>query len=603
MKKLSLIILISLLLSPLNVSLAKTNRATLTNGKTKVAITIGSIEEKSLFKQGFKLYKSGIGAVIPVTPALYESSLASPIGTTDTSMTLVKGTDFSGNTLSGYMCFTLDSGSPSVEYVCGSVTSTAVTGITRGIDPITGVTSVTSLKFSHRRGTSVKITDYPVLSIIGRILNGDDTLPSGIKFNSNGLITGMSTSTPTDQTTAVSLYQFQQATTTGGVNGSPTVKGVWQGATGQQSASSTIVGSTGANLALTTSISTSTAGTAYTIPVTGSTGTIAPGFYQGNNNVWSGTNSFNGTTTIPGYLSSFGSGADGDVTLSASTSLSRDMSYNNLTINTGVILNPNGFRIFVKGTLSVSGTGKIASNGNAGGAGGAGGSGTTGAGGTAGAVAYSVGTLPIPLIGSVGGISPINGNGATGTAGTNLAKVLGSDGVAGGKGGNGLSGNGAGTSTAGIKTGTAYNLPINIINAINLFDLSGTTITQLGIAPSGAGGSAGGGGNSNYGGGGGGGSGSSGGVVFVAAKNISTCYFEAIGGAGGTGGNGTANSGGGGGGGAGGNGGVIILIYNSGSGITTSVAGGTGGAINGVSYSGNANAGVNGNSGVIYTIN
>ena len=52
----------------------------------------------------------------------------------------------------------------------------------------------------------------------------------------------------------------------------------------------------------------------------------------------------------------YGTGLDGNVTISVNTSLSSDMYYNNLTINPGVTLNPNGFRIFVKNTLTVNGT-------------------------------------------------------------------------------------------------------------------------------------------------------------------------------------------------------------------------------------------------------
>ena len=51
----------------------------------------------------------------------------------------------------------------------------------------------------------------------------------------------------------------------------------------------------------------------------------------------------------------YGHGADGDVTITGDTSLSEDMYYNNLTINSGATLNPNGFRVFVKNTLTLNG--------------------------------------------------------------------------------------------------------------------------------------------------------------------------------------------------------------------------------------------------------
>ena len=51
----------------------------------------------------------------------------------------------------------------------------------------------------------------------------------------------------------------------------------------------------------------------------------------------------------------FGSGEDGDVTVTTNTNLSEDMYYNNLTVNSGVVLNPNGWRVFVKNTLNLTG--------------------------------------------------------------------------------------------------------------------------------------------------------------------------------------------------------------------------------------------------------
>lgn len=59
----------------------------------------------------------------------------------------------------------------------------------------------------------------------------------------------------------------------------------------------------------------------------------------------------------------FGNGSDGDVSISGTVTLSRDMYYKNLTIPAGQILNPNWYRVFVQETMS--GTGKLQRNGNA----------------------------------------------------------------------------------------------------------------------------------------------------------------------------------------------------------------------------------------------
>ena len=48
----------------------------------------------------------------------------------------------------------------------------------------------------------------------------------------------------------------------------------------------------------------------------------------------------------------YGFGQDGNVTLTSNTTLSRDMYYNDLSINAGVTLDTNGYRVFVAGTLT-----------------------------------------------------------------------------------------------------------------------------------------------------------------------------------------------------------------------------------------------------------
>lgn len=52
----------------------------------------------------------------------------------------------------------------------------------------------------------------------------------------------------------------------------------------------------------------------------------------------------------------FGAGSDGTVTISTNTSLSRDMYYANLTVNSSVTLFTNGFKVFVSGNLVNNGT-------------------------------------------------------------------------------------------------------------------------------------------------------------------------------------------------------------------------------------------------------
>jgi hypothetical protein len=57
-------------------------------------------------------------------------------------------------------------------------------------------------------------------------------------------------------------------------------------------------------------------------------------------------------TAVPDEL--YGSGADGNVTISSNTTLTRDMYYNNLTISDGIHLNTAGYKVFVRNSLSLS---------------------------------------------------------------------------------------------------------------------------------------------------------------------------------------------------------------------------------------------------------
>lgn len=56
-----------------------------------------------------------------------------------------------------------------------------------------------------------------------------------------------------------------------------------------------------------------------------------------------------------GNDSIYGNGVDGDVTIAANTTLTSDAYYNNLTVNANCLLNTNGFRVFVKNTLTLGG--------------------------------------------------------------------------------------------------------------------------------------------------------------------------------------------------------------------------------------------------------
>lgn len=335
-----------------------------------------------------------------------------------------------------------------------------------------------------------------------------------------------------------------------------------------------------------------------------------------------GTAKFQNVTINGSSLSQqdiYGNGEDGDVVISSNTTLTRDMYYNNLTVNDTFTLYPNGYRIFVKNTRTNNGT--ISVKGGNAGDGGNGRDGWSsapraggGAGGTAG-TATGEGSLKGGISGKAGGAGGAGGtnlggdNGISSAAATDSAKSIGSNGAAGGTGGDGgdgdSSGGTAGTSSAGAKTGTVFNNPRGgIMPAYFLYDTLPTPDNLKSSAGSGGGGGGGGGGGSTSwnamggGGGGAGGAGASGGILFIASRVIvGNGVLTTTGGSGGNGGDGgnavegaahinnNGSGGGGGGGGAGGSGGVIISIYTLDNSTETQIltggtagTGGTGGA-------------------------
>jgi hypothetical protein len=72
-----------------------------------------------------------------------------------------------------------------------------------------------------------------------------------------------------------------------------------------------------------------------------------------------------GTVSSTIFSGIFGDGSDGDAVIAtgAPVTIARDMMYNNLTVPNGATLTPRGFRIFVKGVLTIGATGNINDNG------------------------------------------------------------------------------------------------------------------------------------------------------------------------------------------------------------------------------------------------
>lgn len=238
----------------------------------------------------------------------------------------------------------------------------------------------------------------------------------------------------------------------------------------------------------------------------------------------------------------FGDGSDGDVTVSTHVTLTRSMFYNNLTVSgAGSQITTNGYKIFVKGTLTIASSGLIEANGVQ----------ATDINGAPGVGGGDIGNSF--SVGSNGGLGAI-GKGAVGGGagvGLNIFFGLGASGSGGNSGAGIGSGNTGGTNVIGTSKKFRQADP-HILGGI----------TSLNFAMGGGGGAGGGGDGALNVGGDGGGGGSGAGCVFIFAKTIDfSGSIQAIGGKGGPGTDGTAINCGGGGGGGGGSSGAIIIAY------------------------------------------
>jgi hypothetical protein len=319
---------------------------------------------------------------------------------------------------------------------------------------------------------------------------------------------------------------------------------------------------------------------------------------SGDNSAKIATTAYADATALGANDYLFGSGLDGNVTLSSgTTTLTQDACYNNLTINGTGKLSTNGFRVFVRGTLDLTAApaGAIeyitTNGGNSGGT-------------TAGTQA---GTLITGTIGAAQrGQAALAGGTAAGSAGGSAATTNTLAVQIGGRGGaGGLGASGGGGAQGGIPT--IQNTYIN--KRYDQIFKRGTVLVGGGSQGS-SGGSGGGDGTA---GGGSGASGSSGGIVWIAAniinRGVGTAAgaIRALGGNGGNGGTPAAGNRGGGGGGGGGSGGYVFLAFNELVGtlnVSTLIAsGGSGGnGGNGTGTGIGGNGGANGGGGTVFTL-
>ena len=214
-------------------------------------------------------------------------------------MTLVANSVRGGSALSGYNCFTIDEGRTDMEYVCGTISGTTVSNLTRGIDPLTGTTTNSTLRFAHRVGANVKVTDYPLIQILRNLLNAVEHFPNLLQY--------ATTTTPchvgSSNFTICEKSYIDATANAGASDANETTKGIAELATAAEAGAGTQTGSSAARLVLPASIATSTCNSAaFSVLVASSTtGKVNPPCIdQAFPYVWTKIQTFSATTSIAG---------------------------------------------------------------------------------------------------------------------------------------------------------------------------------------------------------------------------------------------------------------------------------------------------------------
>lgn len=180
----------------------------------------------------------------PSTVGLFTTSLAAKITSSDTSMTLVSSLDKEGVALaSSTYGFIIDEGTSVEEFVLADCTGTACTNMTRGVSVTTATSSVSSLKFEHRRGASVKITTHPAVVFAINVLKGKQNIEMPLKYSSSVSTTTLAADR--NSIASAGLVADTAFASAGVIDATTAAKGVSELATQIETASSTSQGSSG----------------------------------------------------------------------------------------------------------------------------------------------------------------------------------------------------------------------------------------------------------------------------------------------------------------------------------------------------------------------
>lgn len=240
----------------------------------------------------------------------YRTSLSSQISAAATSFVVAATSTASGEHLTQGKVYGLKLGGR--EYVKGTLSAgRTFTSVTRGLSTVTGTTTAASTAEAWGRGTSVELTDAPILIEVANKLAGVQTIDNLLQYDNTVLVSGSSSTT-----TVPTKYYVDNVAVAGAPDSSQTIKGILEEATAAEAASGAADGSgnTTAPLALTSSIATSTCQQALSrvIVASSTTGKIDKGcidqtanYTLTGNSTFSGSNTFSSgaTTTMSGGTS------------------------------------------------------------------------------------------------------------------------------------------------------------------------------------------------------------------------------------------------------------------------------------------------------------
>ncbi len=175
--------------------------------------------------------------------ASFKTKITSRIEATEATINLDSVLDDAGNNLSGVKGFLIDEGTSDEETIIGTVdaANSRLTTCIRGISPTDGISSVTSLKKSHRKNATIKITSHPYLLEILRVLNGTT------QFDADNIMAYDANPSFTPGSNQIATIKYiDDISLNGSPDGSETTKGIFEAATSAEVAAGDDTGSTSA---------------------------------------------------------------------------------------------------------------------------------------------------------------------------------------------------------------------------------------------------------------------------------------------------------------------------------------------------------------------